>query len=290
MESRVTVSSIRSRLEKLDFSRFERDFQEKQNQLRTVYWNCVALDATQNRLSRDNNSDYQNFIVRAHESFLGCFYKSHELHQHVLTKFDGLHKVYRFEEPYNSEWGEWKEYLDKQQNKFIQVILHTISEQYLHEEMVQLRAEGKLTNLTEFDEFQEYLAQLPYNMFLIHLKHTSYRNSEKPPILISLPFEIDPFFNSNLQDYAQSFLKARILKYTLNMVDMKFDSGNNIISAYTAAKPKHAVLDLLKMYPEYEQLSDSQLSQIVRLYYRDEEGEELKLNSISKVLKRLRTQ
>ena len=124
-------------------------------------------------------------------------------------------------------------------------------------------------------------------MFTLHLEHSEFRKLSRPPTDIVLPYEINPIFISRLQDHSKSFLKARTKKYLLNRIDTLFRSNGNFIKAYKTAEPKEAVLALLKQFPEYRHLTSSQISHIVRLYYKNKDGETLKLNSIRSVLKTL---
>jgi|GEM_PF-4014743 len=284
MTDKITIDEIKTKLERIDYSRFERDFQGHEHQVRAVYWNCVLSDIHFNESSGDFGTCLQQFAVRLHESFLGCFFKAHELHQYVLTRFDGLHKVYRFEEPYNSTWNLWKTDLDKVQAEHLQTILISSREQFDTSLLIKKNSETEVTNLKQFDNYQEYLSQRIYNMFLIHLKYSIFGTGTKPPVKIELPFEIDSRFILSFQNHAKSFLKARSIKYVMNKVDTLFRNDGNFIKAYKRAQPKEAVVRFLKEFPTYRQLSNSQIAYLIRLSYKDEEGQELKLNSIRNAL------
>ncbi len=289
MADKITIHDIQTKLDKLDYSRFERDFQGVEHQVKAVYWNCVACDIHQNAKLYDNSGYYQKFAVRLHESFMGCFYKAHELHQYLLSRFEGFHKVYRYEEPHTSTWERWKNNLDIEQAEHLQFILRSIKEHVDYSELVKNNPVTDKVSLVQFDTYQEYLSQRPYNLFLLHLKHSNFSNLPQAPIDIVLPYVIDAIFISTLQGHAKSFLKARTIKFILNKVDTLFNIEGNQINAFKKAKPKEAVTSFLNDFPEYHQLTDPQIAHLVRLSYKNENGETLKIDSIRSVLKKLRS-
>ena len=278
------VQTVKKNTRKFRWENYARDFENDQNDVEKLYWTCVISDILKNYRD-DFSSGYVRWLnVRLFKTFLGCFYKAHEIHHALLEKFECLPKIKRDED--DVYWQAWIDQLQREKQDALTIIMNVVVSNYTSQQFIKTINPVQLYSVDTFDDLHKYLAQKVSSMIILHIRNGLLPNPVKGTRQAAFPFSVSADLISTLHQQGIVFTSRLMVIHAIRQVEKHFEKNNNPIKAYPRKSPSKALDDLLLQTPEFKSLSTSQLIYLIQTKYRDSQGHPLKNNSIRKALLR----
>lgn len=279
-----TVHDVKKNIQKFWWENYTRDFEHVQNDIGEFYWSCVISDILKNNQNDIKSKQIKSLSVRFFQSFLGCFFKAHELHHALLVKFECLLKLKRDQD--RDAWQAWVDQLKCEKQDALTIILDVVGSNFESQRFIKPADPVQKYSVYIFDDRHDYLAQKVSSLVIPHIEHGIMPDRVDGTNQAAFPFSVAPEFISTLHQHGTIYTSRLILIHTIRQVDKHFLKNNVPISAYPKMSPSEAIDDLTGQFPEYKSLSVSQLTYLIQTKYRDQQGRPLKKNSIRKTLLR----
>lgn len=293
-KSFIFLEVAKTRVSKLKWNGFKRDFANDSSSLQDMYWKIIVLD-----LLFINNEQWNTFPDRFCKSFLGTFYKANELYIRLRACFEGVN---------NFEWErkatmrtDWEEILLKTIHSEL-IILRNHVGNWMNAGKIQRTINVETISLQNFDQYHKQLGQRVSHFLKSHVRGPSETNIDAIPIFI----ELDKSIIRELHSLGETILKAyctRTILLNMNFLFDKtqFDSNEQavqfdipvndlpVIRQYSKVSgPTMAYKNLILNRPHAKEQDTQIIANMIKLMYRDNEGKKFKTDSIHKAIKRIR--
>lgn len=280
----LTVGEIQKDISALQWERQKRNFKNDLNDLQKVYWNCITADILTLDSLKTTDDELEWFSRRFRKSLLGCFYSPVELYYYVLEKIDGYFAYYRWEK---EEWEKWQNQLRVKQLEIIGQITNAINKNIAYEEQIISQTHFKVSYLRQFDHYQKVLEEPISNLLWPHIREAVKRGEYIRPINNLEGYEffysIQSVLLEQLHEWGVAYLKAAMPYFAIQDISKRLKEINRV-HILKKLPPSKAVQDCLKTYPDLKEKGVSTIAYYVRLLYRDESGNDLKLDSIKNAI------
>jgi len=280
----VTVTTVKNKVKRVRWENYLREFENAQNDVEEFYWNCVVSDLLNIRDHSFQTSEVQLFSQRFYTSYIGSFYKTHEIYHKLLQQFEGLGRLYR--DDGKKEWESWKNLLIRKKHDSLKTLVHLVTSNY--DSLGSIKTTGTTSEypVYNFDSYHAYLAQKISSAVIPHVQNGLLPHPVRGTYNAAFQFVISSDLRSTLHEQGGIFASRLMMLRVIRQVDKHFKKNNSPIKAYPEMPPSDAIDDLLMKYPEYKSLSVSQLTYLLQVKYRDQQGQELKNDSLRKTLQR----
>lgn len=288
--AKITLIRVQRKLERVKWDNYLRDFQDKRPQILDTYWHCVAADLLNNDIKNSKRA-LEKFNLLFFSSFSNCFYFSAKLLHKLLEAFDGYSYYYRREKE-ESEWNELENKYRRQMQRKLNALAQAVRSHYQNDEGITVRKKMVIKDLGAFDHFHKKHG-LPISQFIVsHLRYAVCERDFVIPINknhgCKFDFLVEHSLTESLQEIGYNYLKAAMKFFAMLRVTAELDKPTRRFEACPALKTTQAVKHFHQRYPHLMKRPLEEKAQLIRMCYRNPDGDKLKLDSIKKSLKRMK--
>lgn len=294
-KSLPTVTEIQEKVKRYRYwENYKITHKGSETDLITLYWHCVVSDIIKQYKRVQKRNEIEKEVrnesgERLYYTFLGCFFKTHELYHSLLDKFQGLTTPM-----YNQgrkQWKQWKDgLLEKTWKEFEELVSISIRN-YEVREGIYSDMSIQSYDITAFDDSSPKIPQQVSSALIEHLKNGTLNANEQGTMNAKFFFHLKDRVIEQLHKYGLQYVKARMICELMNDIDGRFEKGEQIITSKIALLEhqsiKDAILDLFNKWPEFKNYSDIEIASVIKQKYKDSSGNELNRGSIKKALSRM---
>lgn len=271
--------STLSRFRWENYSRAYKQFSE----LQRLYWHIITLDYLDTTYHHLNDNNYDTFARRVYMSFMGIFYRPHEIIVKLEQSFEAFLKLY-----ITDNEKEWSSIKNEYRNQFVNhfTLLHEYIRRFLeHKIDTQPMSADLHFNLTDFDGIHKNIEQVVSSFLGDHLKGTRYGHHSSLTELTNFPFLIPDELVQNLHSSCDIYFKSRFLYwFTRNFEANLPNDGHFKRPRYE--NMQQAFDGLIQRYPRFTALKKGTLTELLHLYSLDTSGERFQKSTIRAFLRR----
>lgn len=261
---------------------YQREFR-KPKELRLLYWSVVFLDYLDSTYHNFTDSQYRAFSDRVQKSFMGTFYRPHEIIVKWESKLNGFSKLYLSE---NQEvWDSWVSTKRSDFTTHFALLSERIHRFLKHQKSMQQYKTGFDLKLTEFDGKHKNIEQVISRVLSGHIIQTRYAYQHRAESLQNFPIHVSQEIIDQIHMDAHHYFAARFTHRFL----INFASRLTVDRPYSTIKEDSiqvAFESLLKRYPRFSELGRAPLTEMVALYCQDKSGNKFERASIRAFLRR----
>lgn len=297
----LTLEQAQSNISSFKWERYQRDFEPETPHLKEVYWTIVVRD-----LLSMSEEDWKTFPDRFYRSFLGTFYRANEMNLRLMNSFSGISGFEWHEK--KSKLKSWDERLGKIVSSEVIILRENIRTHYQTGNMHKIETKESIS-LRQFDHYHKQLAQRVSAFLCNHIRYQGQEPHKRIPEEVPAEIKVEKPIITELQQRADTFVRANATRSIISHIEQYFGSPETLIhdekrtASYRAsteaprrvftayvkvAGPTQAYNDLVTSRPKCKLLSDQALTDIIMMRYRDQNGDELKRNSVRKVILSIR--
>lgn len=276
------IQDFKSKLSKIRWENYSRDYKQF-SALQRLYWHVVALDyldSTYHHLTDDN---YDAFAQRVYKSFMGVFYRPHELNVKLEHSFEGFLKLYITDNEIM-----WTNIKHDYRNQFINQLAlhHEYIRRFLEYKIdTQMKSAGLHFTLTDFDGLHKNIGQVVSSLLKIHLKRTRYGHHPSLAELTNFPFLIPDELIHSLHSSGEIYFKLRFLTSFILIFEANLPSDGPF------TRPRYENMQqafdgFIQRFPQFTSLKKGTLTELLYLYSLDSNGVRFKRSTIRAFLRR----
>ncbi len=274
------IHSFRNYVSRFRWENYQREYR-KLTDIKYLYWHIVILDYLDSTYDHQDHRTYSTFSSRVFKSYMGVFYKPHEIRLKFESNLDGFSKLY-----INNNYEEWTTWTKNLKDEFSKQF--SVAREIMHinlEHKNESETPDNTIDLAEFDTLHKNIEQVISSILNEHLVHTRYQRFPYSTVLENFPISISKELIDEIHTYADDYFRSRFTFMFLNKFEAKLPTDR----PFTLVKfdsIQDAFDSLLSRFPEFKSLRIGTLVEMMDLYSQDLDGKKFNKASVRAYLTR----